>query len=446
MLLGVLCCHTSSNLHAEQPRVAQQAIRAAVGEFDWARPKGSTTRLPGGALVTTEPNTVVERMPDKHFSTGPGSRTHAYVYKLSRGRLEATIEPGAKSSTAVLVMLPNGLSGAVLQGTGEVDVDSNVMRFTARRRAMLVGQGEYSRQLGEGRTLAIEVASGGFHEVPVPKAPDVFLEHGLALDVPGVGFEATVRLQPDPDIATYQVALLRQQAGSWDVVMTRRTTNHEALLQGTGVGEYIVVARGFDRFGVESTTSVPAPFRTIGVTLPAGAAITRRGIAMGPKQQLQLLDASGLQMTYGFNNDFFVQAPDRVGMVSGKRTLVRLVDPGTQRELRLQLVPQMVKAYVKLGSATATWPKDRVEVSVQLVDEEGHALKSMRGYTAHVTINLQKQRVRWKRRGTRFYATIPPPRLLPGPWIVRVEVENVRGELVGRDFLEVVPSPAQDDD
>lgn len=446
VLLGVLCSHTGSDLCAEQAHLTQPAIRAAVSDFDWAKPRSSTVALPGGARITTDADTVVERMPDKNFRTGAGSKTHTYVYKLSRGRVEATIEPNAKSTTAVLVMVPGGLSGAILQGSGEVSVDSNVMRFTARRQAMLVGQGEYSRQLGEGRTLAVDVAGGGFHEVHVPKTPDVFLEHGLVLDLPGRGFEAVVRLSPDPDVATYQVALLRQQAGAWVPVATRSTTNHEALLKGVGVGEYVVIARAFDRFGVESTTSAPAPFRTIGVTLPEGATMTRRGIVMGPKQHLRLHDADGLQMTYGFNNDFFVKAPDSLSLVAGKRTLVRLRDPATRWELRMQLVPQMVIARVELGSATATWPRDPVEASVQLFDEQGRALNSLRGYSAQVTVNLQPQRVHWRRRGNGFTATIPPPRFIPGPWIVRVEVKNVRGDLVGRNFLEVVPSPPIEDD
>jgi hypothetical protein len=82
---------------------------------------------------------------------------------------------------------------------------------------------------------------------------------------------------------------------------------------------------------------------------------------------------------------------------------------------------------------------------VKLVNGKGQPLASSAGYTAHVSINSEPRKVRWERDGNVMRAVITPPDFMPGPWVLRVEVKNRHGELVGRNFLEVAPSPETDD-
>ena len=61
-----------------------------------------------------------------------------------------------------------------------------------------------------------------------------------------------------------------------------------------------------------------------------------------------------------------------------------------------------------------------------------------------MTVNLAPQRVTWKRQGNVMRAVIEAPSNLPGPWVIRISVKNRRGELVGRNFLEVARAAEQD--
>jgi len=444
LLFGVLTCLTGTGIRAEQNHGPEPALRAIVGEFEWERPAVTSTQLPGGVVVTTGPDTVVERLPNMKVRTGAQATTNTYVYRLTRGSFDVTVKPSRKNATAVLVYTPGGLSGAVSQGRGVVRVTQDTISFTAQTAPMLVAKGEHSRLLGTGRTFAIDVARGGFHEVSLPSAPALFLEQGLALSLPRTGFETTVRMKPDPNIERYELAFLKRSADEWISIATKRTTKNEALFTGNGSGDYAVVGRAFDRFGIESQTSAPLVFRAVGVKLPEGAQQVSGGFALTPRQHLEFSEVDGLIMSFGFGESF-VEAPRMLSLPRGKGALVRLFDPRTQSEVRFQLVPNVVRAQIALGSPRTTWPKDRTLAVVKLVNGRGHPLKSSAGYTASVSINSEPRPVRWERSGNVMRAVITPPPHMPGPWVLRVEVKNRQEELVGRDFLEVAPSPEEPD-
>jgi len=440
LLIGVLLCVIGTELRAEPEHGPELALRGLVADFAWERPAGTPTELAGGVIVNASPDSVVERLPDMKIHTGAQATTHTYVYRLTRGQLQVSVTPGKRKPTAVLVFVPNGLSGAISQGSGTVRVDSEAVSFTAETHPMLVGKGEHSRLLGAGRTLAIET-HGGYHELRLPDPPDLFLEHGLALSLPKVGFEATVRMKPDPNLVRYEVALLKRNAdGGWTSIATKRTQGTEALFQGNGSGDYAVVGRAFDRFGVESRTSAPLHFRTIGVKLPEGAQVVSGGFALTPRQHLELSEVEGLVMTFGFGESF-IEAPRALSLQRGRGALVRLLDPNTRGEVRFQLVPHVVRAQIQIGSPRTTWPKDRTAAVVKLVDGNGRPIKSSAGYTAQVSVNSEPYAVHWQRSGNVMRAVVTPPPFMLGPWVVRIEVKNRQGETVGREFLEIARSP-----
>ena len=390
--------------------------------------------------MTTSPDTVLERLPNMKVRSGTQATTNTYVYRLTRGHVDVTVAPSRKNSTAVLLYTPNGLSGAISQGRGEVRVTANAITFTALTAPMLVAKGEHSRILGARRTLAIDVARGGFHEMGLPNPPALFLEHSLALNLPRLGFEATVRMKPDPNIERYEIAFLKRSADAWVPIAIQSTSKNEVQFTGKASGDYAVVGRAFDRFGIESPTSTPLGFRAVGVKLPDGAQLVSGGIALTPKQHLELSEVDGLIMTFGFG-EAFIDAPRTLSLFRGRGALVRLMDPQTRGEVRFRLVPHVVRAQIDLGSPRTTWPKDRTQAVVKLVDDRGHALPSSAGYTAEVSINSERRRVRWERAGNTMRAVIDPPRYMVGPWVLRVEVKNRLGELIGRDFLEIAASP-----
>ena len=436
-VLGVLTCLTSPPAAADQSRPALEGARSLV----WPKKVGQTTRLGGGAEITLSAGALVERLPDRLVKSGAQNKTRTYVYKLSRGQLEVNIGETGRNTTAVLVMAPQGLSGAVLGGRGVVRVSRDSISFTAREHAMLIAKGSHSRQLAEGQTLAVD-DRGGFHQVGQPPQPELFIEQGLALTMPGAGFKTTVRFKPSDEVDSYQVALLKRKGNGWSRVLSQMTQRNHATLQGKEAGDYAVVARALNRFGVESEVSAAVPLRAVGVRLPRGARATDGGIFLAPTEHLELIAIDGLKMNYGLGA-YSIDAPKSLSLGRSKRALVSLWDPTTESKLYLQLFAQATQARIKLGTPTATWPKDTIEAVVKLEDGAGRALENTKGFHAKVSVNLKPVALAWKRAKNVMRARIPAPPAMPGPWVIRLEVANAKGEIVGRDFLEVAKSPGR---
>ncbi len=57
-----------------------------------------------------------------------------------------------------------------------------------------------------------------------------------------------------------------------------------------------------------------------------------------------------------------------------------------------------------------------------------------------VTLGIEPIEVAFTRDGNRLTGTVPP-NAAPGPWVLRVEVQDQFGALLGRDFLEIGKAP-----
>jgi hypothetical protein len=101
------------------------------------------------------------------------------------------------------------------------------------------------------------------------------------------------------------------------------------------------------------------------------------------------------------------------------------------------LIPHIVLAQIELGPATAVWPDDEIQAQVELVDGSGNPVQDTHGFNANVSINLQPSKTAWKQQGNIMQASVKVPPGTQGPWVVRVEVKNPRGHVIGRNFLEV---------
>jgi hypothetical protein len=58
-----------------------------------------------------------------------------------------------------------------------------------------------------------------------------------------------------------------------------------------------------------------------------------------------------------------------------------------------------------------------------------------------VKLGIEPIEVTFSRQGNRLVGVVPPP-AKPGPWVLRVEVKDQFGALLGRDFLEIAKAPA----
>lgn len=407
-----------------------------------------TEKLSGGVLLTTQPDTSFKKAGMTSLSLGGGKTTPAHVYHVSLGRLDIDIPESSRNKIAVLVVGPHGESAVISGGHAIAVVNDGRISFSATQHEALTGKGSRWRKLAPGLTRSIDLRSGKTADFDPMPAPQMAVEQRLAVALPGEGFTTKVNLKPVPRAARYQVALVRQEGTKLSLVSHTITKSASTELSGAAPGTYLVFARGIDDNGVEGELSAPTIVRVLGIELPPGAHASNGQVLLPPSQRLPLREVTGLKMTYG-NGTYFVDAPNSVGLARGARTTVRFKEPSTNEEVRLTLAPQVVNATVEIGPRTAHWPKDAISVKVSLTDGAGAALKDDKNVTVDVSVNLEPVTMKWTKTVGGMQGSLKPRAGQPGPWVVRVEVKNEFGRVIGRDFLEVVanekpkPRPAK---
>jgi hypothetical protein len=167
----------------------------------------------------------------------------------------------------------------------------------------------------------------------------------------------------------------------------------------------------------------------IGLDLPKDARLARGVLHLHRGQRAELVAAEGLELTYG-RSDHFVAAPESIGLPARGWTLVRLRDRATQSEVELRVEPIIVSAEIELSPKRARWPADAVRVSIV---PRGASPSEV---IVEVTINARPVKVRWMRDASGLRGIVPADST-PGPWVVRVEAKDARGNQIGRNFLEV---------
>jgi len=106
-------------------------------------------------------------------------------------------------------------------------------------------------------------------------------------------------------------------------------------------------------------------------------------VRLGAKQRIRLADPLGLEVTYDNARDFAPAAQD-IGLIQSRPTLVRLREQGGMEQLQLKLEPRLRSASVELGPKQASWPRDRVTVTIRANSSDGAQSK----LTPRVLLNV----------------------------------------------------------
>jgi hypothetical protein len=233
----------------------------------------------------------------------------------------------------------------------------------------------------------------------------------------------------------YEFSLWQSEGDKRTLVERSRSNESRINFDELAPGSYAVSVHAVEASGLEGAESSPAPLRVVGADLPEGAKLVDGGILLPPNQRVRLHGTAGVEISYGKAPNF-VPAPSTIGVIRNQPTLVRLRAEGSKDELSLELAPRKLHANVQLGPARARWPRDEVTVSVRLTDGLGRPLADDVGLTPSVFVNVTPVAVKWKRERNLLTARVPRG-TEAGPWVVRVEVADDTGAVVGRDFLEV---------
>jgi hypothetical protein len=358
--------------------------------------------------------------------------------RLEKGAVDVTV-PSVGEPTAVSVRGPSTLSGVVKEGSASYVVDDERTTVAARTGEMLVGIGKEWRALPEGsaRTLSRETPHAPARPIIGPPTPRA--ERAFAVVPEGKTGALTAAWAPIADAARYSLALDRVSDAGTTRVRVESTTDTRATLAGLEPGSYTLAVAAVDPAGLQSASSAPLPLRVLGFALPEGATVTDDGaLLLGKNQRVTLLGAENVEVSYGRSPEF-VAAPPSLGLARGEETRVRLRARGDTAETELRLAARALRARVELSPRAARWPGDPLTIAVELYDAGGRPVPEGTTVTPTVTVNSIPREVKWELTGRKLKCVLPPASV-EGPWVVRVEVRDAQGELLGRDFLEIAPA------
>jgi hypothetical protein len=373
----------------------------------------------------------VER-PTRLILGAGNDQTPAHVVRVSGGRVDFDVPVAKPPRVAVLVRGPGQLAAIFKGGRGAVVTAPDRLVAVSISGEAMAGTGSSFQRVPAHHFRHYTSAGTGGALVALPRAPETLRLQPLALVV---GSEpASTNLSWPAVAGAFGYDVLVTKRGSGDVTL-RRTVERPEIAFQLPPGRYDAQVRSRSAFGFHGASTPAHPLRVVAVDLPPGASYGKGVVRLGVSQRLHVLDTEGLEATYDDASDF-VQLPGSVGLIRRRPTLLRLREQGSREQLTLRLEPRLRSASVELGPKHATWPRDRVTVTIR--DRNGGE-EAPPKLNPRVLLNVSPVQVQWERRDNTWIGVVPRP-VSAGPWVVRVEVEDEYGELLARDHLEVAGS------
>ena len=126
---------------------------------------------------------------------------------------------------------------------------------------------------------------------------------------------------------------------------------------------------------------------------------------------------------------------------SRKRTLL-IRHASSHVQTKLLLVRRQLHAHVSFNPPRARWPETPVDVVVKVEDPSGYLDPSLEPLTIDVRVDLDKPELTsGPTKGDTWTARVPP-HAPPGPWVVRVSVQDRAGVPIGASLLDVDGPPS----
>jgi hypothetical protein len=397
-------------------------------------------KLPGGAVLRLAPGTrITVGHPIKVQLGSRPEQTLAQSIQLVSGRVEIDLPLSKTPTTAVLVQGPGRISAVAKGGHSVVIAASNRVTVAAISGDMLAASGNDWRSLASG--VVREFVSGAGSDHAVLPAPETKVSAPVALSVSDGAKQSPLDAAATPiaRAAGYEFGLWKMAGSERQLLKRLHSKVASVQLSDLAPGSYGISAHATEASGLEGAESEVVPLRVVSAQLPAGAKLTDGGILLAPSQRIRLLGTEGVEVSYG-KAPQFVPAPNTIGLIRGEPTLVRLRARGSKDELSLTLAPRTLRAEVQVGPPRARWPHDNVAVTVRLTDSRGRAVPEDVAAKASVFVNVTPVKVDWKRDRNTLSGVVPRG-TGAGPWVVRVEVADDTGNVVGRNFLEIAPEP-----
>lgn len=442
LLLGASVLLGSNGSYAEKSRAPTPASSWQKGNR-LAPTHDETYRPCAGTKIELEAGSTLDVQTRVPLPTSiEGLSPHAYAAQLSAGRVDISVDPKQKQASGVLIHGPRRTT--ILARGGDVSViakDGSVAVGVYSGREASIGIGSTWRHVAAGHMLVVSQAAPQGVESKLPEPPTKVSVARPALSIPGSTDALRAIWTPVVEAKSYLVNLVNVETKSQKNFETLQS--HLALI-GLSAGRYEMRVVAVEATGLRSTESSPTFVNVVGVELPPGAFVSEGRVFLEALQQVTLTHVDGLEATYDSAPIYF-KAVSRVGLRGTQATTLHLRLPGAKERSSLELVPRALHTQVDIIPALARWPRDKVTVRIKLprLLTEGTAAIEV---VPSITVNNQTVHLEWVQTDQGLETVIRSPPVYPGPWVLRAEVTDQHGIVLGRNFLEIASTAGLDDE
>jgi len=404
-----------------------------------AQAEGATVRLAKGIHLRLSPGAKLYRAhKQSRLWLDNGGRTLTHLIALASGRMDVeSLDP----ERAVMVSSPLAVTSFVRGGRMHIAARSDqvsIVNLDGNVRWAMKSWKFSPLAPGSLRTLSRTSQT----ESTILVAPTLHLENNLfgsfgqSALVSGVSWDAV------PQAVGYRVSI--EQLEPERRLVSNVETIAPVLSPSPELepGRYALSVQAIDRFGINGRFSRPEPFSVVGVRNTDGGYVDAQGnIVVGYDRRVHLTYADGLLMKSGAGQLDWHPVPEEIVLPSGEPMNLHMRQVGDTRLVSTRLLAQEVKTSVSVGPKFVRWPGDSVRVEVKIEGPQGMSAPAWIAPRFRVLLGIDELSVSWRQQGTSFITEVPPQGG-DGPWIVRVEVEDQYGHLLGRDFVEISRTPA----
>jgi len=439
-LLTISAAPSPLRSEPQRPQVVEGGGATTLGFFT-AGAQGAVIALPGDARIELDPGASVRVFPSAQRLRMPeGYVVPTWSVSVRSGRVRGRV--GQPKQAAVLLTVSERFSSVVARGTGMLLVDEHEVAAVNLAGASYTVAGGRWQSLEEGVLRSLKAGERAPTTQATLASSSIVAGQRLWVSTAKKVSVDTLEWSAVAGASDYTVALRRVGEDEPLQMLTTRDPKLPGPLGPLGPGQYAVAVRANDARGIPGHWSQPVPLRVVGVDLPGGGYVSESGaIHLGPGQQVLFTHTDGLELSHT-GALRYVAASTPVSLYKGQRTLVNFREPGSGSAAGTSLEPRAIEAEVTLGPSTASWPKDDVEVSIQLRATSHGTPLDLVEPRPKVTVGIQPVDVTWRWESSRLRGTVPRQQGA-GPWVVRVEVEDQFGVPLGRNVLEVTSSSSR---
>lgn len=377
-----------------------------------------------------------------------GRKAEAFHYRLEEGAVDVEVGEATAAATAdvvggelvevapqqpvVVLRSPREELAVVVAGTATVRIEDGHLVAINRNGRVLAGNAKHVRPLLARHAQSFACASGSAPRI-VPPTPSFTLGRRLWLASGGKRVRPNGLSWSVSDTAIRYRVRVTSEGGDLTLETTDTTLGDQA--PELGPGRYDVTVQPIDECGIEGAASEPARLQVLGMGIPLGGYVDDEGVVRAQVgDSVRLTNAEQVLISFP-QGKHWLPAPKEIRLHHAREQKMYLRGDELSTPLVLRIAPRDVDAQIDIGPQGVTWPGQDVQVKVRLRSGSGNVPDWIEP-VPRLMIGLERIYVPWKRKGAELHATIPPQ---PGnkPCVIRVEVTDQYGIVLGRSFMEV---------